>query len=128
MTPAPLRITSNIEIHETKRLQAKFKDTNQLYIETVDVDKALTKQIVDVIEKKHLQEIDNTITKSITKHVLEVIQNLFENYGQVWQMTLNENTQSVKTIVYTLKEPLITVFTHIQDLIMLTKAANNPYS
>ena len=99
-----------------------------MYIETVDVDKALTKQIVDVIEKKHLQEIDNTITKSITKHVLEVIQNLFENYGQVWQMTLNENTQSVKTIVYTLKEPLITVFTHIQDLIMLTKAANNPYS
>ena len=99
-----------------------------MYIETVDVDKALTKQIVDVIEKKHLQEIDNTITKSITKHVLEVIQNLFENYGQVWQMTLNENTQSVKTIVYTLKEPLITVFTHIPDLIMLTKAANNPYS
>ena len=66
--------------------------------------------------------------KSITKHVLEVIQYLFENYCQVRQTTLNEHEQSVKAIVYTLIEPLISVFTQIKDLRILAKSAKNPYS
>ena len=72
--------------------------------------------------------IDNKITKNITITILEIIHHLFENYGQVWKTTLNEQEQSVKTIVYILTEPLITVFIQIEYLQMLAKAAKNPYS
>ena len=67
--PAPLQIPTNTKIHKNQRLQAEFNEARKLYRETVDVDKALTKQIMAAIEKKYLQDIDNTITKSITKHV-----------------------------------------------------------
>ena len=50
--PAPHRIPTNTAIHETQRLQSKFKEARQLYRKTVDVEKALTKQIVAVIGKK----------------------------------------------------------------------------
>ena len=103
LMPAPLHIPTNMKIHKTQRLQAKIKEARKLYRETVDVEKALTKQIVAAIEKKYLQAIENTITKSITE-------------------------QSVKKIVYTLTEPLITVLTQIEYLIMLAKTAKNPYS
>ena len=79
------------------------------------------------IEKKYLQATDNTIKNSITKHVREVIQHLFDNYVQVRQTTLNEHEHGVKTIFYTLTEPLSTVFTQIEDIGMLAKAAKNPY-
>ena len=75
--------------------------------------------------EKQLQAIDHKITKSITKYVLEVIQHLYENYGQVRHPKLNENEQSVKEIFYTLTEPLSTVFTKIEDIWMSAKAAKN---
>ena len=75
------------------------------------------------IEKKYLQGIENKITKSITKHVREVIQHLFDNYGQVQQITLNEHEQRVYTLFYTLSKAFSTLFTKIEDLIMLVKAA-----
>ena len=80
------------------------------------------------IEKKYLQAIDNKTTKSITKHVLEATQHLFENYGQVRKTVLNGNEHSVKVSFYTLPEPLSTIFTKIEDLRMLEKAAKKPYS
>ena len=84
LMPAPLRIPSNTTIHETQRLQAEFKETRHFYRETGGgVEKALAKQILAAIEKKYLQAIENTITESITKHVPEVIQYLFDNYSQL---------------------------------------------
>ena len=62
------------------------------------------------------------------KHILEVIQHLFGNYGQVQQTNINEHNQSIKVIFYALTEQLITVFTQIEYIIILAKAAQNPYS
>ena len=73
------------------------------------------------IEKKYLQAIENTITKSITKHVLKVIPHLFMNYGQVHQTTLNEHNQRIRATFYTMIEPLRTIFAQIEDLRMLVK-------
>ena len=58
----------------------------------------------------------------------EVIQHLFKSSGQVTHTMLNEHKYIVKTIVYMLTEPLSTVFTQIEDLVMLAKAAKNSYS
>ena len=51
MIPAPLHIPNNTTIHETQHFQEEFKETLQLYRETVNVEKALTKQIVAAIDK-----------------------------------------------------------------------------
>ena len=40
---------------------------------------------------------------------------------------LNEHEKSVNKIVYTLTEPLSTVFIETEDIRMLAKAAKNPY-
>ena len=124
--PVPLRIPNRTKIHKTQRLQEEFKEARPLYRETDAVEKALTKKIVDAIEKKYLQTIDNLITKSITNPIFKVIQNLFDNYDQVRQSSLNKHELSVKSIVYTLNEPSSTVFTQTEDLRMLEKAAKNP--
>ena len=87
--PAHLRITIKTTIHKTQPLQDKFKETCQLYIETVDVEKVLTKKIVATIEKKYLLAIYNKIIKKITNNVLKVIQHLLKNYGKVQQITIN---------------------------------------
>ena len=63
--------------------------------------------------EKYLQSIEDYITKSITKPVLEFIQKLFEKYGQVRQTTPNKHEQRLKSILYTLTEPLRTVFTQV---------------
>ena len=107
-----------MEIHETQCLQEYFKGKGQFYREIFDIDKALTKQIVAAIEKKYLQVIDNSITKSITKPILDIIWYLLERYGQVRQTKLNEH----KAIIYTLAELLSTVFTKMGYVGMLAKA------
>ena len=93
-----------------------------MYRETVDVKKALTKQIVAATENKYLQVIENSITESIIKTVLEIIQHLLNNYGQVLQTKLKKHDQSVKSTVYTLTEPPGIVFMQMEDLRMLAKA------
>ena len=66
--------------------------------------------------------------KILTKPVLDVIQHSFNSYVQVRHTTLNEYKQSVKLIVNKLTEPLSTMFTQIEDLQMLAKAAKKSYS
>ena len=82
----------------------------------MDFKKSLTNKIVDTTEKKYLQAIDNLIAKSVIKTLLEVIRHLFKKYGQVRQTMINKHEQSFESIVYTLKEPLSTVFMQIEDL------------
>ena len=127
MIPEPLRVTTNTTIDKTQRLQAEFKETHQLYRDTVDIEKALTKNFFSEIEKQHLQAIDIKIMKIITKHLLEVTQHLFDNDGQLLKTVLNEHENSFKEIVYILIESLSTIFTQIKDIRMLSKVVNNPY-
>ena len=49
--PAPLRIPTNTTIHKTRHLQSGFKEARKLYREKVDVEKALTNNIVSAIDK-----------------------------------------------------------------------------
>ena len=56
------------------------------------------------------------------KPVFEVIQHLLDNYDQVRQKTLDKHEISIKLGVYTLTEPLSTIFTQIEDIRMLSKA------
>ena len=55
LMPSPMRIPTNTKIYETQYLKSEFKGERQLYIETVDVDKALNKTIVSAIEKHSLK-------------------------------------------------------------------------
>ena len=47
---APLRIPSSTKIHKTQHLQDESKEACRLYIETVDIEKLLTQNIVSSYE------------------------------------------------------------------------------
>ena len=126
--PGTLHIAAGTTQHETTRLREDHKDTIRVFREAIDVEKALTKQIVASVEGKYIGILRRPVTNTINADVPTILVHLFRNYGYVTPEVLAENTAAVKELQYSVKEPLVTVYNAIEDLKLLAKAANNPFT
>ena len=126
--PGVLVIPPGTAQHEVTRLREEHKEQIRLFRETVDVEKALIKQLVAAIEPKYIKNLRNTDSNAINIPLHDVFTHLFTRYGNVNADTLMEIEEKVKTMEYNLVEPLVTVFNEIEELTRLGAAANNPFS
>ena len=125
--PGNLNIAAGTAQHEATRLRNEHKEAVRLFRETIDVEKALIKQVVAALEPKYLKSLRNANSNAITRPLHEVLDYLFTKYGVVNADTLMDIEDKVKTMEYSLSDPLIVMFNEIEELERLGIAATNPY-
>ena len=101
--PAPLVIPPGSTQHQATRLREDWREAKDLFRETVDLENALKKQLIEAIDDEYLQELRNPVTNSITQPIAQVITHLFDRYGEVTQATLDEALHKVKNMNLSLK-------------------------
>ena len=126
--PGPLVIAPGTAQHEATRLRTEHKEAIRLFRETIDVEKALIKQIVAAVEPKYLKSLRDTNSNAINVPVHAVLTHLFNKYGEVNADTLMDIEDKTKAMEYNLVDPLIVVFNEIEELARLGTAADNPFS
>ena len=126
--PGPLAILPGVAQHEATRLRADHKESIRLFRETIDVEKALVKQVVAALEPQYLKRLRNNTTNAIDIPLHDVLDHLFERYGRVDADTLMDIEEKIKSSKYNPSDPLITFVNEIEELARLGTAANNPYS
>ena len=97
-----------------------------LYREGLDVERALINQIVAAVDQEYLQELRDDVTNTITKTIPEIIAHLITCYGDVDPMSLMEQEDKVRNLIWNINDPPVNMFNMIEYLVKLTKAAQMP--
>ena len=126
--PGVLIIPAGTPQHAAVGLRKDHKLNLRIFRESIDVQKALIKQIVQAIEPKYLNSLRNRTTNTINISVQDILAHLMTRYGIVEDDTLGEKELQVREMLYDLLDPLVTLFSEIEDLEQLGIAANNPYT
>ena len=122
--PGVLDIPVGTAHHEAVRLRDEYHENNRLFRETLQVERAIIKQIVAAVDSEYLKELRDDATHTITMSVPEVLNHLFLHYGQVDSEVLDKEEESLKNFVWNLNDPPIKFFNMIEDLVTLAQAAN----
>ena len=125
--PGPLEIYDNTTQHAATRMLKIHKDAIHNFHETIDIQKALAKKIVQMIDATYIHTICDRKTNTITENIQKVLAHLIQRYGIVEADTLSNREQKVRELAYNLLDPLVTVYTEVKDLEQLAIATWNPY-
>jgi hypothetical protein len=117
-----LMIPAGTAHHEAVRLRDENDKALAAYHECKNIKRTLIKQIVAAIEPEYLKELRNTTTDTITSEVHEVLTHLFETYGHVDSSTIDAAETKIKTFVWNLTDPLVTIFNMIEEFAELSRA------
>jgi hypothetical protein len=124
--PGALVIPTGTAHHEAVRLREEHSENIRLFRETVDVQNALMKQIINTVENDYLKELYNDITSTITKTIPEVLDFLFTRYGEVDNQRVIREEDKVKNFTWNIVDPPVVLFNLIEDLETIAEAANAP--
>lgn len=103
-----------------------YKENLRLFREMLAVERTIIQQIVAAVDGKFLSAIRNTHTNKINKSIPEILEYLFDTYGDVTISELVELQNTVQTMVFNPKEPIDVVFTEIADLADIATIAKSP--
>eukprot|EP00957_Ditylum_brightwellii_P064987 4929763-Ditylum_brightwellii.AAC.1 len=90
------------------------------------MEKILIQQIADAINTKYLTAIRDLVKHQITLTILDILDHLFDNYGDVTAEELRELRKQVEQLSYQPTEPVDTIFTEIYMLSKVAKIAKRP--
>eukprot|EP00957_Ditylum_brightwellii_P104554 7966719-Ditylum_brightwellii.AAC.1 len=79
------------------------------------MEKILIQHIVDAIDPKFLTAIQDPVTHQITLSLPDIIEHLFDNYGDVTAEELRDLRKQVEQLPYHPVEPVDTIFTKIDS-------------
>ena len=86
--PGALAIPAGTAQHEATRLRHEHREAIKVFRETIDVEKALMKQLVAAINAKYIKAFRNRNTNAIERPLSKVLAWLFERYGKVQAVNL----------------------------------------
>ena len=100
----------------------------RIYRECLDVEQALTTQVLEAIDEKFTKCFKNRLTQRVDMSLEDLFANLFARYGLVTSHELAAFEREVREHHYDVVEPLSTVHDLIDDLQLMGEAAHLPYS
>ena len=122
--PGALVIVAGTAHHEAVRLRDDHTEQIRIYRETIDVERALMKQIINTVEIDYIKELFNEITGTITVTIPEVLTFLFTRYGEVDIQRVTKEEDKVKNYAWNITDPPVVLFNLIEDLDTISTAAN----
>ena len=113
--------------HAARTLRIQFDEELRVYHEVENVDKALKQQIVQAIEPKYLDAVRNRTSDTITIPVYQVMEHLFNTYGEITPETFQKKEQKVKAMTFDPNTDSIdSLYKEIDDLVDLSGRAGVP--
>ena len=113
--------------HAARTLRIQFDEQLRVYHEVENVDKALKQQIVQAIEPKYLTAVRNRTSDTITIPVYEVMEYLFNTYGEVTPETFQTKEQETKAMTFDPNiDSIDSLYNEIDDLVDLSGHAGIP--
>ena len=126
--PGTLIIPPGTTQHMTNTLKEQHAETLRVFTETQTVEKTLRQQIIAAVEASYLAALRDRQTNSIGLNIAEIIQHLYDTYGNVTPRTLQDYEDRVKGMVFDPIQPIDDVFNAVMDLMDYSEAARAPYS
>jgi hypothetical protein len=126
--PQVLEIAPDATGPVATRARSEYDEAKRLWREVVDIERALIKQIVQAVESKYLKALRNSTTNSINKTMPDIFRYLFKKFGAIDSEQLLTEERTVRDMVYSLQDPLVTLYDAIEELERLGDAADNPYT
>ena len=122
--PGPLIIPAGTAHHEAVRLRADQDEHIRVFRETLQVERALIKQIVAAVDPEYLRELRDELTNTIILPVPEILDHLITCYGQVDSEALDKEEQKMKTYLWNISDPPVHFFNKIEELASMAIAAH----
>ena len=123
---SPAHSSQHTPEHAALTMIDDHKEEIAMFRQTVDVEKALKKQVVDAIDKLHLKELCVSQTDTITKTVAEFLTHIFASYVLVDATKIAKEEQKVALMVWNLNDPPVIVYNAVDKLVALAEAGNIP--
>ena len=114
--------------HAATRLRKEHCLAVLVFRETIDVQKALTKQIVQAIEPKYLNMLRDHTHTNITAIIQKILAHLMRRYVVAGADTLSKLKQKIRDIQYNLFDLLVTMYNVVEELKQLGITAAKSYS
>ena len=116
----------------SERTENRRRDEHEkalaLFHETLNLKNALKKQLSEAIDDLYLEELRDPTTNTILLGIPEILEHLFNNYGDIDADAITEKETEIRNMTFTISDPLSKLYKQIEDLDQLSTAAGAPYS
>ena len=119
-------IPEGLTQYQLAQARKEYRETTQLFREVLNVERTIIQQIVSAIEPKYLQALRQAGTYRLQKTIPEILEHLFETYGDITPQDLRDLTLHVENLSYPLSEPVDIIFSKIDDLASIAEIENSP--
>ena len=126
--PGALHTPDLAALHTTTRFRNNRTNALREFLESIEVQKSLTKQITQTIEPKYLNTLRNRTTDTIYADIWKNLAHLMRCYRTVEANMTSDKEQQVREMQYNFQDPLVKIFTEVEDLQQLGLATNNTNS
>ena len=92
------------------------------------MEQALVQQISGTVEEAYLADICNRTTNSVNNTVVGVITHLQDNYSQLMPHELLEREDIFEKTIYNPRNPIITVFSAVEELLEFADITGTLYT
>jgi hypothetical protein len=124
IAPVPPRYPQGMDTAEVIRHQNKHDhDVATKFHEINDVENLLLQQILDSIGHQYLDLFTNEYTGHLNGDIAAIFDYIFDNYAKASQDDVEAQYELIRTLTYDLQDPLVTLYTPIDDLQKVAIAA-----
>ena len=124
--PTPFQVPPFTANHDMVRLQSEYDDTVATYRTCEAVERTLIQQLVTALDGEFIKDLRDATTHNIRMAVHEVLDHLFESFGQVTPEDLLKEEIAMGSFYWDLNDPPVIMFNKIEDLLSLSEAAKMP--
>ena len=127
-TPGELQITQDMTNYDQIRHKQEWEQRLRLYDLTNNVEKALINQLSSALPEVYVKIHRNRVTNTITDPLHQVLQSLFDRYGQVTSDELEEIEMEFTKYQHDITLPLVVLWDKVAYLKEVGELAKIPFS
>ena len=112
---------------QTRRLERIHQENLRVYREVSRTDQALKQQLLGAFDDMYLKAMKNTHVGYTNRTTMELITHLYNSYGNITQIDLNDNDVRMKT-PYDITTPIENLFKQIDEAVAYADAGNSAFT
>ena len=124
--PGILVIPPGTLLHVANTMKDTHKEHLRLFREYQAVEAAFQQMLIEAIDDVYLEAIRDATTNSINMTTYDIIQYLYDTYGDITPEGLEDERDTVKNLTYDPNLPIDTIFTKIEKFTNFAEAARSP--
>ena len=126
--PKALNIPLGTKAHESLRLREEYKEKKRLFVQVIDLEKALLRLMSQAVPSMYLKPFRNRHSNAIESTIPDLLSHLLSTYGNVQEDDLLRAEATLRARVFDITEPLVVMYNEVDDLQELATSAGLPYS